>query len=131
MRPQEHRGQLAMPVIEAAIGGMVILAVLGALVGVPVVDLGPAGGLDATASAIIGTLGEQPQRGAVEVLCDGRDAQARSQVDAAVTSMQRPGMRTRVRIGEVQIGPAVPVGPRGHDVLLLPGCRVEVWVWLV
>ncbi|PNW36236.1 UNVERIFIED_CONTAM: hypothetical protein BEN50_16810 [Euhalothece sp. KZN 001] len=121
MTTGDHRGQLAMAVIEAAIAAMVILAVLGAFVGVPVVEPATETGLDATASTLITALDEQPHRGAVDALCDADDAQARSQVAAALTAMLRPGLRSRAQIGEVQIGPPVPVGPRGHDVLLLPG----------
>ena len=131
MTTGDHRGQLAMAVIEAAIAAMVILAVLGAFAGIPVVEPATETGLDATASTIITALDEQPHRGAVDALCDADDAQARSQVAAALTAMLRPGLRSRAQIGEVQIGTPVPVGPRGHDVLLLPGCRVEVWVWAV
>ncbi len=92
MTTGDHRGQLAMAVIEAAIAAMVILAVLGAFVGVPVVEPATETGLDATASTIITALDEQPHRGAVDALCDADDAQARSQVGAALTAMLRPGL---------------------------------------
>ena len=127
----DHRGQLAMAVVEAAIAAMLILAVIGAMVGISAVPPPGATGLDLTAATVAMTLGEPPHRAAVEAVCEGADTDAEAEIATALAAADRPGLRTQVQIGGVRIGPAVPVGPTGHDVLLLPGCRVEVWVWMV
>ena len=131
MMAGDQRGQLAMAVVEAAIAAMLILAVLSAMVGIPAGLPPTEAGLDATAAAVVTTLGEQPHRAAVRTICQRTDPEAEAQVAAAVAAMQRPGVQTQVRVGETEIGPSAPAGPRGHDVLLLPGCRVQVWVWMV
>lgn len=140
-RRTRDRGQLATSLVEAAVGGLLILSAAAGFLWVPVDGAGDptAAALDRTAADALAVLAAEPPaagsgRSRLSAACRSSASYAaeRDALDRRLTAVLPPSTFGRLETPHGEVGPPRPTGvPAGRATHTVAGCTITLRVWSV